>query len=175
MKRLRFAYGKTGLLCLTTAILANPLAAGTPGTCTQTCSSMCGFPSSPSSAGVPCMIRVSEDASTNTATATMLNPRSGNAKANQDICVDSGTEILWLTDEENSQLVATFGKQHPFSHRQGKAAIFKAKNGQPVSDIAKGKPNSITACYQYNVSHKVSGHSKKTADPKVIVNGGTGD
>jgi len=165
MKFSRFLCGKTGMLCLTVAMLAKLVTAGTPGKCAAptTCDATCGSPST------PCMVRVSED--TNGATATMLNLQSGTPTANQDICVQGGTEIVWITDEEKSKLTATFGTQHPFVHTpQGKAAIFNGKVGHPVSDTT-----STPGCYQYNLSHRIGTQKSKSADPKVIVKSGTGD
>lgn len=167
MKFSRFVCGKTGMLCLTVAMLAKLVTAGTPGKCStapKPCDSMCG------SLSAPCMVKVSED--TNGATATMLNLASGTGTPNQDICVQGGTEILWLTEEEKSKLTATFGTQHPFVHTaQGKAAIFKGKIGHPVSDTT----TSTSGCYQYKLSHCIGSQPCKPTDPKVIVKGATAD
>jgi hypothetical protein len=171
MKVNHFGFGKMAMLSLTVVASARLVIAGTPGKCTtpSSCSVTCGSPS------VPCMVRVSEDDNLNLATATMLNLPGGPGAPSQDICVQGGTEILWLTEEDQSKLTAAFGKQHPFKHTpQGKVAKFKGKKGYPASDTTN-TTTLASECYEYKLSHCITGKPCKKTDPKVIVKGGTGD
>jgi len=142
------------------AVLVNFATAGPIATCglVNICTPMCGNRSS----GVPCIVRVSRAA--NGATATVQNLSSGIGQPNANICVSSGTLVVWLTEEGISNFSVDFGTTHAFAN----TGTFTGTNLQPASD--KVNPASATAnCYQYTIQHCINTTDCKTADPKVIV------
>jgi hypothetical protein len=157
-----FVYRNIGLSCLVLAVLVN-CASGTPGQCgaTPKCGRTCGRAGS---SGVACYVRVSRGSNWGVEVSAQDSLPGG------DVCIAPGTKISWFTVDPSSNFTVTFGSPHPFGTGTPPSPFKGDENATP-----KSKSVTTLGCSQYSVQLCITGSAPPcvTADPKVIVTGGT--